>query len=102
MSTSIENAAAFLAGTQGETPLTNEAIMGCVSTGGTLDESHRQLVVLCRDLERALRGVHTNPKLNLGDLVYTVREHEEGDWYAPSVIAWSNAVKLGRKVLGLK
>lgn len=50
-------------------------------------------------LRAALVALTTNPHLNLGDLVYTVREREELGWEGPAVKAWSDAVQAADAAL---
>ena len=45
------------------------------------------------DLLAALKALTTNPHINLGDLVYKVRESEGEGWDGPQVKAWSDAVQ---------
>ncbi len=54
---------------------------------------------LLKDSIAALRALTTNPHLSLGDLVYTVREHELEGWDGPAVKAWSDAVIAADAVL---
>jgi len=49
------------------------------------------------ELESVLTALMTNPHLNLGDLIYTVRERECVGWDGPAVIAWGNAVEAAEK-----
>lgn len=51
------------------------------------------------ELRDALRALAANPHLNLGDLVYDVREREGLGWDGPSVKAWSDAVARAEKIL---
>lgn len=46
-----------------------------------------------------LRALMTNPHIDLGDQIYTVREHEGEGWDGPSVKMWSDAVSAARKLL---
>lgn len=43
-------------------------------------------------MREALEALLNNPHLNLGDLVYQVREREGLGWDGPAVKAWSEAV----------
>ena len=45
------------------------------------------------DLLDALKSLTTNPHVNLGDLVYKVRDSEGEGWDGPQVKAWSDAVQ---------
>lgn len=51
------------------------------------------------DLVAALRALLSNPHLDLGDLVYDVREAEGLGWEGPSVKAWSDAVTAAKAAL---
>lgn len=54
---------------------------------------------LLKDAIAALRALTSNPRMDLGDLVYTVRERELEGWEGPAVKAWSNAVLAATDVL---
>jgi hypothetical protein len=54
-----------------------------------------------KELEDVLRALLTNPHLDLGDLVYDVREREGEGWDGPSVNAWGNAVTKAKALVGL-
>ena len=43
------------------------------------------------DLLEALEALTTNPYVNLGDLIYQVRDREGLGWEGPNVTAWNNA-----------
>lgn len=51
------------------------------------------------DLKDTLRALLTNPHLNLGDLVYQVREREGLGWEGPAVTAWSAAVNKAQELV---
>lgn len=51
------------------------------------------------ELERILKGLTTNPHLDLGDLVYDIREREGEGWDGPAVAMWSNAVMAANVAL---
>ena len=53
-------------------------------------------------LRAALTGLMTNPHMDLGDLVYNVREREQNGWEGPSVTAWSNAVTAAKAALAAR
>jgi hypothetical protein len=40
----------------------------------------------------AIYAIITNPHADLGDMIYKVREGADGDWNAPEVTSWSEAV----------
>jgi hypothetical protein len=44
-------------------------------------------------LLEALEALTSNPHVNLGDLVYQVRDREGLGWDGPQVTKWSNAVQ---------
>ena len=48
------------------------------------------------EIIRALTG---NAHINLGDLVYNVREREGLGWEGPSVVGWGAAVKAAEDFL---
>ena len=54
---------------------------------------------LLKEAIAALRAITTNRHVDLGDLVYQVRERELQGWDGPSVTAWSNAVIAVKAVL---
>lgn len=49
--------------------------------------------------EAVIRNLLGNPHLNLGDLVYTVRDNELMGWDGPSVTHWSDAVKAAEEIV---
>lgn len=51
------------------------------------------------DALSVLQALMTNPHLNLGDLVYLVREREGKGWEGPAVEAWGNAVGKAEELL---
>jgi len=51
------------------------------------------------ELKNTLEALTSNPYLNLGDLVYQVREREGKGWEGPAVVAWSNAIDQARAAL---
>lgn len=51
-------------------------------------------------LAKALQALMTNSHVDLGDLVYTVREREGQGWEGPAVKAWSDAVVAAKAALG--
>jgi len=52
-----------------------------------------------KEYQSALAAIFNHPNINLGDLVYTVRERNEGDWDAPPVKAWGDAVVECERIL---
>ena len=51
------------------------------------------------ELLSALEALLSNPYLNLGDLVYQVREREGEGWDGPAVTAWSDAVMAAKAAI---
>ena len=41
---------------------------------------------------KAIYAIITNQHVNLGDLVYKIRDGVDGNWNAPEVVSWSDAV----------
>lgn len=54
--------------------------------------SNARLIAAAPDLLEALEAISVNPHLDLGDLVYKVRESEGLGWDGPAVTAWGEAV----------
>jgi hypothetical protein len=52
-------------------------------------------------LEAVLTALMTNPHLDLGDCVYTIREREGDGWDGPAVAAWGDAVSAAKKALNI-
>ncbi len=52
-------------------------------------------------LREALRGLMESKFLDLGDMVYQVREREGLGWDGPAVVAWSKAVQDAKQALSL-
>lgn len=46
-----------------------------------------------------LRELLSNPHIDLGDLVYEVREREGLGWEGPSVKAWGSAVARAKAIV---
>lgn len=57
---------------------------------------------LVQNLETALRGLMTNPSIDLEDKVYDVREREGLGWDGPDVVAWGVSIMIAKALLGLK
>lgn len=47
----------------------------------------------------ALHALMTNPHIDLGDAIYSVREREGLGWDGPAVKAWSDAVSAAENVM---
>ena len=62
-------------------------------------EANTRLVAAAPDLLDALEALLSNPVLNLGDLVYYVREREGEDWDGPAVKAWGDAVQAAKAAI---
>ena len=62
------------------------------------DATERETNLACelQATRAALRGLMTNPHINLGDLVYDVREREGKGWDGPDVKAWSDGYAIFR------
>lgn len=67
--------------------------------GMTAFEANISLIAAAPELLEALRALMTNKHLDLGDLVYTVREREGEGWEGHSVKAWSDAVTAARAAI---
>ncbi len=55
--------------------------------------ANARLIAAAPDLLAALEAVSSNPHLDLGSLVYKVRDSEGEGWDGPAVTQWSNAVQ---------
>jgi hypothetical protein len=62
-------------------------------------EDHNKAEQENQKLREALKGLMTNPSIDLGDKVYDVRDSEGKGWEGPDVIAWGKAVEEARKLL---
>jgi glutathione S-transferase len=70
--------------------------------GGLTDgvaEANGRLIAAAPDLLEALIGLSTNPRLNLGDLIYQIRERELEGWDGPAVTAWAEAVEKAKAAI---
>jgi hypothetical protein len=63
------------------------------------NEANARLIAAAPDLYEALIGLLTNPYINLGDLVYQIRERELKGWDGPAVTAWSDAVTAAKAAI---
>lgn len=60
---------------------------------GLPGKDNARLIAAAPDLLESLKALTTNPHVNLGDLVYKVRDSEGEGWDGPQVKAWSDAVQ---------
>lgn len=56
------------------------------------DLANARLIATAPDMLAALEAITSNPHLDLGDLVYQVRERECQGWEGDAVRQWSEAV----------
>ena len=56
------------------------------------EETRKPLIAAAPDMLAALEAITSNPHINLGDLVYQVRERECQGWEGDAVRQWSEAV----------
>lgn len=61
--------------------------------------ANARLIAAAPDLLAALIALTTNPHVDLGDLVYKVRESEGEGWDGPAVSAWSDGVIAARAAI---
>lgn len=59
------------------------------------------LIKAAKPMLAALEAISSNPHLDLGDIIYTVREHEGQGWDGPAVKAWSDAVTAVKAAIAL-
>ena len=62
-------------------------------------DANARLIAAAPDLLAALEALSSNPRLNLGDLIYTVREREGEGWDGPAVTAWNDAVMAAKAAI---
>lgn len=64
-----------------------------------LTQPDLRLIAAAPDLLAALIALTTNPHIDLGDLVYKVRESEGEGWDGPCVHAWSGAIAIAKSAI---
>lgn len=69
------------------------------STIEALREDKRQLQDENKRLRDALKALMTNPSIDLGDMIYNVKDREGKGWEGPDVTAWGKALIEARKLL---
>ena len=57
-------------------------------------EANGKLIAAAPELLAALQAISSNPYIDLGDLVYKVRESEGEGWEGKAVKQWSDACQL--------
>jgi hypothetical protein len=61
--------------------------------------ANAHLIAAAPDLLAALEALSSNPCINLGDLIYQVREREGKGWDGPAVTAWGEAVEKAKAAI---
>lgn len=61
--------------------------------------ANAKLIAAAPELFDALIAISSNDHLDLGDMIYDVRENEGEGWDGPSVKAWSDAVAKVRAAI---
>jgi hypothetical protein len=75
---------------------------GCASDLAALLKAITAAEAKASRVRSALEGLLRAEHINLGDLVYAVREREGLDWEGPAVKAWSAAVVEAEEAVGLR
>ncbi len=63
------------------------------------DKALARLIIQRDELLKALKALMSNPHVDLGSLVYRVRESEGEGWNGPWVKAWSMAVQFAAEAI---
>lgn len=69
------------------------------SLHGYCGERRARLIAAAPDLLEALKALTSNPHVDLGGLVYKVRDSEGEGWDGPQVKHWSDAVQAARAAI---
>jgi len=69
------------------------------SISGYVEPKVAALVKAAPRMLAALRAISSNPHLNLGDQIYSIRERELQGFDGPAVKAWSDAVTEIQNIL---
>jgi hypothetical protein len=80
---------------EAETPIASLWVGGG-TRGVETQIANAGLIAAAPDLLAALEALSSNPCINLGDLIYHVREREGKGWDGPAVTAWGEAVEKAK------
>lgn len=64
-----------------------------------MSDQEKHITAAAPEFYAALKALTSNPHLDLGDLVYAVRDREMDGWDGPAVKAWGEAVVLAEKAI---